>query len=79
MIELLAQISAPKPRPFTAGLVLWNDIVVEAAPIIGFMKCGKWTRARVREYCQTKGWTVSVVHELRRGSDGAEAATRRRA
>jgi hypothetical protein len=46
--------------------VLWDDVVVEAAPIIGFMKRGKWTRARVREYCEAKGWQVSIVHEVRR-------------
>jgi hypothetical protein len=56
MIELLAQITAPKPRQFTAGLVLWDDVVVNAAPIIHFMKREKWTRNRVREYCEAKGW-----------------------
>jgi hypothetical protein len=76
MIEVLAQIRAPKPKQFVAGLVLWDGIVVEAAPIIYFMKRGKWTRSKVREYCEAKGWTVSVVHEVRRGSHGAEGATR---
>ena len=76
MIEVLAQVRAPKPKQFVAGLVLWDHTVVEAAPIIGFMKRGKWTRARVREYCEVKGWTVSVIHEVRRGSNGPEAAER---
>jgi hypothetical protein len=71
MIETLAQIRAPS---FTAGLVLWDDTVIEAAPIIGYMEREKWTRARVREYCNAKGWQVSVIHELRRGRDGVEAA-----
>lgn len=66
MIEVLAQIRSPKPRQFTAGIVLWDDVVVEAAPIIHFMKRGKWTRDRVREHCQSKGWQISVVHEMRR-------------
>ena len=66
MIEILAQIRAPKPRHFVAGLVLWDDVVVEAAPILNFMKRGTWTRASVREYCEAKGWTVSVIHEVRR-------------
>jgi len=70
VIEILAQIKAPKPRAFTAGLVLHDDVVVEAAPIIGFMKRGKWTRARVREYCRQKGWAISVVHEMRRPAHG---------
>jgi hypothetical protein len=54
--------------------VFWDDIVVEAAPIIGYMKRGKWTRERVRAYCDSRGWTVSVVHEMKRGHDGATAA-----
>jgi hypothetical protein len=66
VIEVLAQIKAPKPRQFVAGIVLWDDVVVEAAPILGFMKRGKWTRTRVREYCREKGWEVSVVHEMKR-------------
>ena len=70
MIEILAQIKAPKPKQFVAGLVLWDDKVVEAAPIIGFMKRGKWSRTRVREYCQLKGWEISVVHEIERGRNG---------
>ncbi len=59
--EILAQIGAPH---FTAGIVLWQDRVVEAAPIVGFMK--KWSRGRVRDYCAGKGWVVSVVHQMDR-------------
>jgi hypothetical protein len=32
--------------------------VIEAAPIVKFMK--RWTRARVRDYCRARGWQVSV-------------------
>jgi hypothetical protein len=67
MIEILAEIRAPQPKPFVAGIVLWDDVVVEAAPILHYMKSGHWTRERVREYCRGKGWDLSVVHELRRG------------
>jgi hypothetical protein len=63
MIETLAQIKGDK---FTAGIVLWDDAVVEAAPIVGYMKRQKWTRSRVREHCRKNGWTVSVVYEQRR-------------
>jgi hypothetical protein len=66
VIEVLAQIKAPH---FTAGIVLWDDVVVEAAPIVGYMKKGKWTRAKVREYCKAKGWKISVVHEMQRSKD----------
>ncbi len=63
MIEILAMIDAPH---FHAGIVLWDDVVIEAAPIVIYMKRQKWTRARVRDYCAEKGWTVSVVHQVRR-------------
>jgi hypothetical protein len=62
-IEVLAQIRGPT---FTAGIVLWSDVVVEAAPIVGYMKKQKWTRSRVRDYCAKRGWTVSVVWEMPR-------------
>lgn len=63
MIEILAQIKAPH---FTAGVVLWDDKVVEAAPIISYMKKGKWTRDTLRIYCLQKGWKIEVVHQLER-------------
>lgn len=59
--EILASIDAPH---FYAGVVLWDDKVVEAAPILRYMK--GWSRDRVRSYCKDKKWSVSVVHELRR-------------
>ena len=45
------------------------------------MKRGKWTRGKVREYCRSKGWKVSVVYEMKREAlrDGTEAAERCRA
>lgn len=58
IIEILAQITAPH---FTAGLVLHDDQVVEAAPIIGYMQKGRWTRTVVRDYCERKGWAIAVV------------------
>lgn len=66
MKETLAQIHADGPKPFTAGIVLWDNKVVEAAPIVRYMAKGKWTRDRVRAYCEKKGWKISVVHELQR-------------
>ena len=67
MKETLAQIDAPDApdrKGFHAGVVLWDDVVIEAAPIIRYMR--KWTRDRVRNYCAGKGWSVTVVHELER-------------
>lgn len=66
MIEILATIDAPGPKGFNAGIVLWDDVTVEAAPIIGYMAKQKWTRDRVRAYCAERGWTVSVVYRQER-------------
>ena len=64
LIETLAQVSSTKTPPkFTAGIVLWDDVVVEAAPILGYMKRQRWSRTRVRDYCRKKGWQISVVNE----------------
>lgn len=63
MIEILAQIRAPY---FTAGVVLWDDVAVEAAPIVRYMSRQKWTRDRIRRECAKQGWRVSVVHQIER-------------
>lgn len=63
VVEILAAIDAPH---FHAGIVLWDDRVIEAADIVHYMKRGKWTRDRVREYCQQNGWRVSIVHQIER-------------
>jgi hypothetical protein len=63
MIEILAAIDA---KHFLAGVVLFDDRVVEAAPIVGYMKKQKWTRERVRDYCASKGWKITVVHRIER-------------
>jgi hypothetical protein len=63
MIETLAQIRADGNPTFTAGLVLHDDVVVEAAPIIGYMKRDRWTRAKVRAYCVQRGWRIRVAVE----------------
>ena len=65
IVETLALIDAPPTgarQGFYAGLVLWDGEVVEAADIIKYMR--RWSRDRVRSYCQQRGWRVSVVHEL---------------
>lgn len=63
MKEVLAAIDAPH---FFCGIVLRDDKVIEAAPIVGYMKRQRWTRTRVRDYCKQQGWTVSVVWEMER-------------
>lgn len=56
--ETLASIDAPH---FCAGVVLWDDKVTEAVPIVRYMK--GWSRDRVRSYCRDKKWRVKVVYE----------------
>lgn len=65
VIETLAQIEAPD---FRAGIVLWNDRVVDFAPIVKYMK--GWTRAGVRYYCQQRGWKPRVIWEMTRTDVG---------
>lgn len=65
MIETLAVIDAENhPTKFYCGIVLHDDRVVEAADIVKYMR--GWSRDRVRDYCKSKGWKVSVVHEVQR-------------
>ena len=67
MIEILAQIDAPKNSKdsgFCVGIVLWDDVVVEASGVVKYMK--RWSRGKVRTYCAQRGWTVTVVHQLQR-------------
>jgi len=53
---MLAQITAPH---MCSGIILENDVVVRAAPIVKYMV--GWPRHQVRDYCQRKGWRVQVV------------------
>jgi len=55
---MLAQIKAPH---FTAGIVLEDDVVSVAAPIVKYMV--GWHRNYVRDYCQKKRWKISVVKQ----------------
>jgi hypothetical protein len=59
--EILAAIDA---KHFYAGIVLQDDRVVEAAPIVKYMK--NWSRDRVRDYCKDKGWNVTVIWQMQR-------------
>jgi hypothetical protein len=61
--EIIAQITSDKPPVFTAGLVLRDDAVFEAAPILGYMVRGRWTRAVVRDYCERRGWKIKVLSQ----------------
>jgi hypothetical protein len=56
MTEQLAQIYATH---FTAGIVLDDDVVIEAAPIVRYMK--GWKRATVADYCRVKRWGFLVI------------------
>jgi len=60
-LTVTAQIYAPGPKPFTAGIVLRDDRVIEAAPIVRYMV--GWKRSSVRSYCKERRWIISVVSE----------------
>lgn len=57
--EVLAVIDAPY---FCAGIVLHDDVVILAAPIVGYMKRQRWARDRVRSYCRSMRWTITVIY-----------------
>ena len=63
MIEILAQIEGDG---FRAGIVLWDDRVIEAAPIVSFVKKQKLTRDQVRRHCERRGWKISVIWQMER-------------
>lgn len=65
MVETLACIDAPH---FYAGIVLWDDRVIEAADIVKYMRVKKWTRVQVRDYCKNKGWKVFAISQTQRPS-----------
>lgn len=60
---MLVQVTA---KHFCAGLVLEDDVVVEAAPILKYT-IGK-RRAWLRSYFAEKGWKTKVVRD--RGQAG---------
>ena len=69
MIETLAQIIAEPTgdkQGFCVGIVLQDDVVVEADGVVRYMR--HWTRDCVRDYCKQRGWSVSVVWEMRRSA-----------
>lgn len=54
---LTAQI---KSSYFTAGLIIQDDFVTRAAPIIKYMI--GWEVSRVKTYCIKKNWEVEFVN-----------------
>lgn len=59
--EILAQVRGPN---FTAGIVLFDDVVVETAPIVRYMR--RWSRDQVRVECNARGWKVLVIWQMER-------------
>lgn len=70
-MEILAQIKAPH---FTAGIVLTDDVVTEAAPIVRYMK--GWHRGYVRHYVTQKRWQIAVVKPGRVPETAADTSSR---
>ena len=52
----LVRIEAPH---FVAGIVIRDGRVVEAAPIVAYMK--KWPASRAKCYCGERGWRARRV------------------
>lgn len=81
MIEILAQITSrgtPKRQGFCAGIILWDDVVIEAAPILRFMAKQKYTRSQAREYCEKRGWKVEIIHQLERAAPSPQYYARKK-
>lgn len=55
---MLVQVTA---KHFCAGLMLEDDVVVEAAPIL--KKCLGKRRSWLRTYFAEQGWKVKVVRD----------------
>lgn len=56
MDVILARIVAPK---FIAGIVLEDDVVVLAPPLLRYMI--GWKRDKVRAHVKKKGWQIKKV------------------
>jgi hypothetical protein len=66
MIEVLASVEGKSNgRPFAAGVVLWDDVVVVTAPIVRKALARK-TRDQVRDICRRNGWKITVLYEQKR-------------
>lgn len=46
---------------FCAGITLYKDVVCEAAPILSYMRAGRWTLSHVKDYCNKKHWKVEKI------------------
>jgi len=64
MIGKLYHITSPY---FVAGIVTEDDIVILAAPIVGYMKKNKWTIKRVERYCKDRGWSIVEIKSRNKG------------
>jgi len=52
----LWRITAPH---FCAGILIWNDVVMDAAPIVRWMK--GYSTSWINRHCTIKGWSVEYV------------------
>ena len=52
-VKYVLQVDAPY---FCAGLVLLNDVVIDAAPILKYMR--HWSRYQILTYCRFRGWKI---------------------
>jgi hypothetical protein len=64
--ETLVKLTAPTVGTrsgFCCGIVIKDDKVVKAAPIVDFMRKRKWTGDQVRKYCKSVGWSATVMRK----------------
>ena len=61
MTRVVVTLRAPtrgSRQGFDAGVVIENDTVIRAAPIVKFMR--GWSADQLRRYCREVGWEALV-------------------
>ena len=66
MTNKVKQLLQVKNNYLCAGLVIENEVVVEAAPILKYMI--GWTCSRVMGYCTYKNWEYEICGKEKESS-----------
>lgn len=62
IIQIHGSGMGPTASNFTAGIVLEDNVVVKAAPIVKYMN--GWTLSRVEDYCRKRHWRWTKVTKI---------------
>lgn len=46
-------------------VVLHNNRVSKAPPVLHFMATNRWTQAQVETYCRERGWSYRIAHSAK--------------